>query len=354
MSIVRASTAMPLKLKSMIINQQEEWFQFALNNTSLSQATLCLVSLSRDQMARQRTSAITLRYRAEAIKLLQREIQSDLVSRDIMAGTIALLAITEDLEGNHDNSEMHIVGLVQIVGTKGGVGSFTTSNALRRIVSWADVYHSSAWRVVRPRLIRASQVLARQELEHAAQVSRFREGLAQVLCAHIRGVVELMRGLPDRTNDPVVASETQRVIVKHIAEAFRRRIALRYEQVSPLGTSFVIAIMLYLYGNCSQWTKFVPIIAGLLSDLAMELGKIDMNSLRTNLRHIANSVLLWIYAIGFFLSTRIGSVDSAIFSSGFVTFMQALGITPLNVCDHLALIAWSENFDQELLMLSTL
>jgi hypothetical protein len=84
-------------MKSMSIHDNKEWFAIAMYNTSISQATLSLVSLNRDLERGVAVSAVTLHHRAAAMKLLQEEIDAEGGNLDqgLVAGTVALLTIGE-------------------------------------------------------------------------------------------------------------------------------------------------------------------------------------------------------------------------------------------------------------------
>lgn len=129
---------------SWAINAKHDWFTFIIQDKAATHATLSFVSLNRDLEEGSKVSSWTLHHRMRAIQLIRDGIENaSSHPTDGLIGAVALVAITEGLEGDSLTSVAHVKALEKLVELRGGAKEIKHNEALTRLVAWADLCRTS-------------------------------------------------------------------------------------------------------------------------------------------------------------------------------------------------------------------
>lgn len=134
------------RARSWAINAKKDWFAFIIEDPAATHATLSFVALNRDLEEGTTVSAWTLNHRHKALQLVRRELAKEqTLPKDALIGAVALLAITEGLEGHSSSSSAHVNALSNLIHLRGGLAQLQSNEALSRLVAWADLCHVSTF-----------------------------------------------------------------------------------------------------------------------------------------------------------------------------------------------------------------
>lgn len=132
--------------RSWAIHAKKDWFAFIIEDPAATHATLSFVALNRDLEQGTTLSAWTLSHRYKAVQLIRRQLGEERgLPRDAMIGAVALLAITEGLEGRAASSLAHAEALAKLVSLRGGPTRLQSNEALVALVAWANLCHVSTF-----------------------------------------------------------------------------------------------------------------------------------------------------------------------------------------------------------------
>lgn len=250
-------------MKSMSIHSDKEWFNFALSESSMAQATLCLASLNRDFARGGAVSSITLHHRAAAMEQLRKEIDdTNVVGRETVAGTVAILAIAEDMEGNFSNSSAHFDGMAQIAKACGGLRWLSGERAcmILKVIAWADLCHAAAW-LSKPRLLGwfdnavslDGQRIFSISNDHSSRLCNpiFRLELERLTCPRLRSMIDILHHfpLPTTMEELSKAEQTHLTRLLYMTEQMVQQLKKRIPfegSIPALSRAFVAAIQLYV------------------------------------------------------------------------------------------------------------
>lgn len=245
----------------MSIHGDREWFNFTMSENSMAQATLCLVSLNRDFAQGTTVSSTTLHHRAAAMEQLKKEIDgTKVVEREAVAGTVAILAIAEDMEGNFTNSSAHFDGMAQIAKACGGLRWFSGERScmILKIIAWADLCHAAAW-LSEPRLLSwFDNVVALDKASSSPDESsstlgdpRFRLELERLTCPHLRSMMDILHEFPHPSIMNASSSEEPAHLTRllHMTEQMVLQLKNRIPfegSIPALSRAFMAAVQLYV------------------------------------------------------------------------------------------------------------
>lgn len=237
---------------SWAINARKDWFTFVIEDQAATHATLSFVSLNRDLETGRVKSPMTLHHRMRAMQLVQTGIRkADPHLNDALIGAIALLAITEGLEGQTIASLTHVEALEKLIELRGGSLKIQHNEALLRLVAWAVLCRRPAipYATDLSKLLESEEYLSVPtfELEGIPFASSFHESIYHVLDKPAQHLIRLLNLLPDYyPNDDTPSRQRQKTsrLIYLIEQQMR---VTSTEALSPLADVLHSATHLYIY-----------------------------------------------------------------------------------------------------------
>ncbi|KAF2163075.1 hypothetical protein M409DRAFT_26521 [Zasmidium cellare ATCC 36951] len=351
------------KLKSMSIHGDKEWFSFTMSENSMAQATLCLVSLNRDFAKGTAVSSVTLHHRAAAMEQLKNEIDGTrIVDRETVAGTVAILAIAEDMEGNFTNSSAHFDGMAQIAKACGGLRWFTGERScmILKIIAWADLLHAAAW-LSEPRLLGwfdnildlNATAIAPQDTSARLGDPLFRLELERLTCPHLRGMMDILHHFPQPTamKESPEAEQAHWKRLLHMTELMVKQLKTRIPfegSIPALSRAFTSAAQLYVPAVLRQTPLPRDAATSLTEEIVSELAGHHIRADPAEGRSPRNLLILWTQVN---LLAALGEVsEREALASDFQETLSAMEIySEEDLLEQLSRIAWSApSIDDEL------
>ena len=117
----------------------QTFLQAAMSDPMLYYATLAVSAVHKDVLYGTRFSQISLSYRGEAIRLVNKSIGSGTPITDSMIATVALLAGSENLTGNTTELVFHMDALEKMVRMRGGPDALGMQGVLYMFVFCQDL-----------------------------------------------------------------------------------------------------------------------------------------------------------------------------------------------------------------------
>lgn len=343
------------RMKSMSIHADRDWFSFTMSENSMAQATLCLVSLNRDFAKGTTVSSVTLHHRAAAMEQLKNEIDgTKVVDRETVAGTVAILAIAEDMEGNFTNSSAHFDGMAQIAKACGGLRWFSGERScmILKIIAWADLCHAAAW-LSEPRLLGwFDSILDLNSTSDAPQDASsriydplFRLELERLTCPHLRSMMDILHHFPQPTamQESPEAEQAHWKRLLHMTELMVKQLKTRIPfegNIAALSRAFTAAAQLYVPSVLRQAPLPSDVTVILTDEIVKEVAEHD---LRVNLqqgRSPRNLLILWTQVNG--LAALGDGPEREALARDFQDTLAALEIySEDDLINQLSSIAWS-------------
>lgn len=333
----------------MSIHADKDWFNFTMSETSLSQATLCLVSLNKDFAHGTTVSPTTLHHRAAAMKQLKQEISTPGTERETVAGTVAILAIAEDMEGNFTNSSAHFDGMAQIAKACGGLRWFKGERScmILKIIAWADLCHAAAW-LSEPHLLGWFDNVVDNSLfqpDERICDPAFRRELERLTCPHLRSLMDILHHYPHpiRMEESPVEERAhwQRLLMMTEQMVVQLNERIPYEgSVPALSRAFTSAVQLYVPAVLRR-TPLPRIAASFLTEgILKELHEFQIRARVEEGRSPRNLLVLW---------TQVNTLTALSEENGRVKlardFQETLSAMDINsqedLLEQLSCIAWS-------------
>ncbi|KAK4495443.1 hypothetical protein PRZ48_013774 [Zasmidium cellare] len=295
------------RLKSMSIHADKDWFAFTMTANSMAQATLCLVSLNRDFASGTTVSSTTLHHRAAAMAQLKDEISGTDVDRETVAGTVAILAIAEDMEGNFTNSSAHFDGMAQIAKACGGLRWFDGERScmILKIIAWADLLHAAAW-LSTPRLLGWFNEMLDLETTSTAPLDitsglgdpSFRLELERLTCPHLRGMMDILHHFPHpaamRASPEAEQAHWTRLL--HMTQLMVKQLKGRIPfegSIPALSRAFTSAAQLYVPAVLKQTPLTGDAANALTDEIVKEMAEHQIRANPVEGRSPRNLLILW-------------------------------------------------------------
>ncbi|KAN0104532.1 hypothetical protein V8E51_010277 [Hyaloscypha variabilis] len=122
---------------------QHTLFDLAMSDASLFQAIMCSSSLCLDMAYGRPESSHSIIHRMEAIHLINARLKANSRISDATIGAVAFLAIIEFILGNHEASNVHKTGLLQMVKLRGGLRDLDFSLQMKVWRICSSISHST-------------------------------------------------------------------------------------------------------------------------------------------------------------------------------------------------------------------
>lgn len=297
---------------SWALTPKQDWFAFIIEDAAATHATLSFVSLNRDLEMDGAVSAWSLHHRTRALQIIRTELKKTMTTpKDSLIGAIALLAITEGLEGQPRSSSAHAEALATLIRLRGGFEKLQRNEALSRLVAWADLCYSSSSNssTAPPTLLEKNDV----KLETKSSLSKdqissvFHQSLREVLPVEMADLILLLNKTPTHPPTDQTSAQERQAVSHRIDNINQILLKLQlnlsksqFDPSSPILRVLCCATHLYIslvLRQMPQRTKIVVKRTEVLRE-ALDALNSNENSVHTNTEVFA-VIKLWALTVHF-------------------------------------------------------
>ena len=129
---------------SLAVNPDGKYFSVAVSDPALFHASMSLVTQHEAATRGTPLSAQYYAHRGAAIHIISTRIGHPVESiSDVTIGTVAILASADTCADISSNAHIH--GLASLVELRGGLQTLSSSEQIKRVVTWADLVHAASY-----------------------------------------------------------------------------------------------------------------------------------------------------------------------------------------------------------------